>query len=1016
MGDRSERSNEIERRRLLDQLADRFSARATVIEAGPGFGKSTLLRQLAGERMEGGPSGGVDASVSIPKRGAGRRELVAAVADAVATATARSRVAGDDIVSAIWAASPDEVCVVVDDAHWLADDAVAALVELSDALPTNGHLLVAMRPDTRGRFSRLFACGSVSVLRDEDLAFDLDERLSFSALHGSSMALDQHSGWPALLELELRTGTTGALRYIISEVVASMDPDTLDACRRLAVLPWIDDRLASGLLGRPTAVELVISGLPLTRSDHGRVELHDLLRTALHVDWSDEEHRAALMAASDVATELGDLDLALDCAARAGDRDGARRVARMLAAELHFGTGSQERLATIAELRSVLGDSIEVDVVEAVNATMHEPGRAASSLGEVLRRAMELGDGEVEALCRLRIADVAYNAADLATLREQSMELDSLAGRGETWAVRTAFLPHVWIMSLTDRPADVVPYLDAHRAGLVAGADPEVEQVIAMYRIWNLAYSGHIRAALDQLRHEPPPPGGLFANRLGGFVLLQRWFLGELTDLDRSEVSSLVDRIGASGQVHLFVEGAASVALFHASAGDVALAESYVHQAEALAYRLAPTAWAHHTIAQARAALLVMSGDEDSAAQVLEAAIPAGGIATLPRHIYGATAALSYLLVPSTREVWDHDAGGPDHELRRCVGRALVALRERGDTALAAALPWDDVSQLRTWAYEPHLVELAVAALDAGVQAAESALDTVVHDPQRVLAELAASGPTGLRKRCASLAMTRPVRPAAPIRIQVLGPIELRRDGRPVDDQAWIRRQRVRDLLALLVDRRSIDRNEAARLMWPDKTTEAAAGNLRFTLSQLVGVLEPEREASRPSWFVRSVGNSLVLDGAGLLSIDVDDFEQRLVDAESAERSGRPVEALAAYLAAADCYQGDYLSGASDAELGYYEALRLRGRFVRAASRASEMLRAIGDLDGAERLVLRAVQAEPMHEVAHRAYAEVLLGQQRLGAARDLIADVIAELRRSGMPPDPRTQRLAQRLGVDAAV
>ena len=242
-----------------------------------------------------------------------------------------------------------------------------------------------------------------------------------------------------------------------------------------------------------------------------------------------------------------------------------------------------------------------------------------------------------------------------------------------------------------------------------------------MYRIWNLAYSGHIRAALDQLRHEPPPPGGLFANRLGGFVLLQRWFLGELTDLDRSEVSSLVDRIGASGQVHLFVQGAASVALFHASAGDVALAESYVHQAEALAYRLAPTVRADHTIAQARAALLVMSGDEDSAAQVLEAAIPAAGIATLPRHIYGATAALSYLLVPSTREVWDHDAGGPDHELRRRVGRALVALRERGDTALAAALPWDDVSQLRTWAYEPHLVELAVAALDAGVQAAEGA-------------------------------------------------------------------------------------------------------------------------------------------------------------------------------------------------------------------------------------------------------------------------------------------------------
>ncbi len=64
----------------------------------------------------------------------------------------------------------------------------------------------------------------------------------------------------------------------------------------------------------------------------------------------------------------------------------------------------------------------------------------------------------------------------------------------------------------------------------------------------------------------------------------------------------------------------------------------------------------------------------------------------------------------------------------------------------------------------------------------------------------------------------------------------------------------------------------------------------------------------------------------------------------------------------------------------------------------------------------RAVRAEPMHELAHRSYAEVLLAQQRLGAARQLIGDVVAELRTSGMLPDPRTLRLAQRLGVDGVV
>ncbi len=324
-----DRRDEVVRRRLLDRLADRFAVRTTLIEAGPGFGKSTLLRQLLGERNDvDGAVGtdsphlrdehrrGIDALVSTLRRGAGRQEFVAAVLDALEEATDRAHVPGDGVANAVWSAASDDVCIIVDDAHWLADDAVDALVEISGTLPTNGHLVVAMRPDTSGRFSRLMASGSTLALREADLAFDCDERLSFGALRGASVVVDEHSGWPALLELELSTGRTGALRYIISEVVKSLEPSTVDACRRLAVLPWVDDQLASDLLGRPTSVELLIEGLPLTRSDDGRVELHDLLRTALHVDWPDHEHRAALIAASAVAIERGDIDIALDCSAR----------------------------------------------------------------------------------------------------------------------------------------------------------------------------------------------------------------------------------------------------------------------------------------------------------------------------------------------------------------------------------------------------------------------------------------------------------------------------------------------------------------------------------------------------------------------------------------------------------------------------------------------------------------------------------------------------------------------------
>ena len=1004
------------RRRLLDQLDERFRNRITLIEADAGFGKSTLLRQMldTGSASHGavrvaGPDG-FDAAVTVPRSGFDRDQLVAALLDAVATATGRTRGSSADLVDVVWAVSPERVCLVIDDAHWLSDDAAELVTTLEAVLPANGHLLVSMRPDPGSRFVRLLALPSSRRIDSSDLAFDHDERLAFGALRGTSSV--DPSGWPALLELESRTGRTGALRYVISEVVESLPADTVEDCRRLATLPWVDDRLASALLGRSVSAERVFADLPLTRISGGRVEVHDLLREALLLDWPDASHRQALVAASAAARDLGDLDLAVDCSAKADDRDGAALVARMLARELHFESSSQQRRATIARLRTVLGSSLEVDVVEAVNATMDEPGRASGPLAAALERAVSDHDNELESLCRLRLADVAYNAADLDALTEQAAELDRLAGVGEPWARRTAFLAHVWILSLSNRPADVVPYLDAIRAGLVPGADPEVEEVMAMYRVWNLAYTGNIRTALEQLRDEPPPRSGLFANRLGGFMLLQRWFLGELTADERRSVSDLVDLIGQSGQVHLFVEGASSVSLFHASAGDAAQAEAFLRRAETVTHRLAPTAWAHHTVAQARAALLVLQGDESAAIDVLTAAIPSGGITSLPRFIYGATATLSYVLVPSAREVWEADRPGPDHVLRREVGRALVALRERGDTGPARMLPWGDVDALRTWALEPHLAELAVAAIDAGCSPAGAALDTLVHDPHRVLVDLAAGGPADLRPRFAALASSRPRRPVDGVEILALGSLELRRGGRPVDDDAWTRRQRVRDLLALLVERRSIDRVQAAEIMWPDKSADAASGNLRFTLSQLIGVLEPDREASHPSWFIRSVGNSLELGGRDLLTVDVDEFERLLGLAEAAERSGRPTDAVDAYQAAVDLYRGDYLTGSSDRELGYYAAMRWRGRFVTAAARAAEMLLAVGEVARAETLALRAVAAEPMHEAAQRTLAEVLLAQHRLGAARSVLGDLVVGLNEAGLPPEPRTVTVLRRLGI----
>lgn len=1007
------RSGAVVRRRLLGPMAERFRRRVTVIEAGAGFGKTTLVRQAIAEAAELGL--GLDVLVTVPRTGLDRSGLLGRLRDGLVrigqiTSTDDER----GVLDAVWAMAPVHCCLVLDDAHWLAPDAVAAVLDLVDHLPANGHLLVASRPVSSG-LARRALDAELLRLDESDLAFDDDEQVAFASARSVELDPGRLSGWPAMLELELRSGRTGALDYLVDEVLSGMPSHRLEICRSLAVFERLDDAMASALLGEKVVVAELVAGLPLVVvDDEGRVEFHELLRDALATGWDGPEVIGVLRRAGEVAVQAGRDELAIELFDRAGDVDAVRAIARRLAEDLHVGTSVDRRRETMVLLRRVLGDALEVDVAEAVGQAVESPVGAATLLERALDRAVAAGDAELEALCRLRLADHAYNAARPGPLEEQLDRLEALAAAGVAAARRTILLPNVWLRSITDRHAEVLTYLAGVRAELPVGSDPEMEQLIDFYRTINLAYTGDVRGALAAADALEQLPNGLFANRLHGFRVSQKAFLGQLTADDRRQVELLLDQIHDAGQFHLFCEGAATTALFHAGAGEAARAERLVRLAEAELHRLPATAWAHHSVAQARAVLTLLEGDEPGAARILERAIPERGIASLPRFVYGATAALSYALVPSTRITWDDDACGPDHLLRREVGRALVALRDGGDPRPARALPWDDVDRLRIWAYEPHLAELALAAAEAGSRTAEQVVDGMRLDPRRILDRLAGSGPQPIRARAAKLAAATPRRPHETLEISVLGPVELRRGGRVITDVAWSRRQRVRDLLLLLVEHRRIDRTRLTEILWPDKGPDAGAGNLRFTLSQLHGVLEPWRDPAESTWFVRAEGSDLVLTGGDRLVVDVDEFEAHVQAAQQAERSGRPGRALEDHLAAAARYRGDYLSGASDPGWAFYRSLHLRGRFVASAARAAELLLGLGELDRAEELAIRAADAEPAHEVSHRTLAEVLLARHRPGAARQVLSGILAELDEMGVGPEPATRHLARRLGLIA--
>lgn len=1009
---RGGQAGEVTRARLLAPLAGRFRRRLTLVEGGPGFGKSTLIAQAIAE-AHGDPNT-IDALVRVPPSGHTAATLVEAVID---TLNAEGPAAGSvrSLVDAVWARSPTEVCVVVDDVQWLDDAAVDVLDALVTELPANAHLLLAGRDVPRLRSADALAGHDVERLVERDLAFDADEREAFAAQRDADpTALSDH-GWPALLELELRSGHSGAVRSLVETAVAGLEPSRLAVCRRLAVLDVVDDDLVDRLVGHladgdaATAAAL-FAGVPLATVDGTVVRLHDLLCEALTAGFDDERRREAHRCAGVALEARGEHHRAIGHLAAAGDTDGLRRIARRVAADVHLGHTSAARRRLATELRELLGDDVEVDVVDAAFASVDDPVAAALVVEHARTRARTDGDPDLEALCEVRRADLAYGAADVVALEDAAAELESLAERGSPIAARLRHLPQIWLRALTDRHAEAVRYIAAVRGD--PALDEPTRQLLGFYETVHLGYTGHARAALAEAAELRSLPGGLFANRLAGFEWVQRWHLGELDRDQLPGIVALVDRIDELGETHLSVEGAATVALFHASFGDIVTARTLTDRAVSRAHRLPDTAWAHHTVAQARAAVAVFDGDEQLAARILDDAVPDEGIASLPRHVYGVAATLVYVLCPSTREVWDRDEPGPDHLLRREIARALVALRERGDVAPAATLPWAEPHRLRPWAFEPHLAELAVAAVAAGVDEARAVIETLQHDPHGHLLRLPPSTPAPVVKTAELLAAELPRRPAHRVEVRVLGDVELLRDGRVVRDEPWMRRQRVRDLLMLLVHHRSIERQRLAALMWPDKPADAGSRNLRFTLNQLSNVLEPDRGPSEPTWFVRTVGTRLVLAGQDRLTIDADRFDHLVRDAADAERSGSPHRALDRLIEACELYGGDYLASASDPDWAYYEVIDRRGSFVQAACRAAELLLARGDIERANALGLRAATAEPENEPGQRALATALLAQGRAGAAREVLTVLTDRLAELDLTPDPRTHALAERLGL----
>lgn len=1001
----------IRRPRLLDLLAARHERVATIISAGAGFGKSTLLAQAIHDPVMAGRSDAVFHRVGVHDHDGSALTASLSAQIAVLAAThdgAEAVEARPDISLAdqLWHLSPLPVTVIIDDYHHLPTGADGWIVvnELIGDLPDNANIVVSGRGGHELKLARLIARGEALDITEEMLAFTADELDEFAGLRQvDRTGLDDH-GWPALVELEARAGVAGAHEFVAEEVIAQLDRDRVVALRRAAVFEVVDDGLINAVTSFDGTADELLEGLPLiSPNGDGTWTLHDLWRKVLVAGLARNERREVLSLVATELQERGRLRDALSAAIDADDDDAALDVLVAFARDLPLRHSIDDRRAIVAMLPDSLGSSAEAEMLQADIMFASEPTLAAEPLQRSIDVATQQNRPEVTVLALLRLGDLAYRSGDRGGLVETHDRLARLADLDGTGADAGVVLAKSWLLLLDNSADEAIEMMRSP----VLQSYPPVAGMVDYYRAVQLGQAGRCTASLEVLADLSRLPNARIARRMGGFAALMTWWSGHLDADDRSEALELTEQIGADRQVHLYVEAIATAALFSASAGDVATARTLLSKAVAHRDRIPAMGWGVITVEIAAAVLDVMDGHEARAADRLEQLVPeTGPFDGFGRHVFGNAGAVIYALVPRTRTFFDDEVIGPDLALATDVGRALVALRERNSTELAARLPWDDLARLRTWAFEPHLAELAVAAMSRGSIRARAALASLVHDPRSSLRTVADLHTDPVRSLANSELSDTPHRPTDTVRVSVLGPTAVTFANATLDSATPIKRTMVRELLLLLVDRRTMRRDEIGAALWPDKDETSARNNLRATLNHLRQVVEVTGDDAAPPWHVRSDGDSITLFGSDRLDLDVDRFRAEMSAARRAERDRNAGDALTHYRAALQLYRGPYLADALDPDLAANQRTVFHLDMIEASTRASELSFGHGELDDALVFARRAVDAEELSERAHRALIRGLMATGDRAAAVRAHERLIEILDADGLAPDDETLRL----------
>ncbi len=432
------RSGHIGRRRLEARLTAAAEGRLTLVVAGAGYGKTTLLRSwpapvpVAWHTI--GPADRVPGVIARHIVDALRLRVPDLSADLVVAASGLRGHDADDIgqaeasaaalAEALGAALRRSTALVLDDVHEIESVAEASrfVAALSRQLPGSLNLVLVSRDTLPFRTARMIAHGEAAEIGAADLAFTVGETedlvAGLAGVPDAGLARAVHAlsgGWPVAtrLAVEAMAGAPATERaailetmreprgllldYMVDEVIGQESSDVLQFLERAEPLRWIDAGLARAVGVRDAEQVLAAvtrRGVYVEPGPNvsGRIELTPLSRAFVHTHCrlGTAERDAVLVAAARWHEEAGEHVEALGYWVELADADACLRVLDAHGEQL-LADGHAQQVVDAADLvpADLRGATFQVMVGDAClllgdwDAALGCYGRAARDAGPV---------------------------------------------------------------------------------------------------------------------------------------------------------------------------------------------------------------------------------------------------------------------------------------------------------------------------------------------------------------------------------------------------------------------------------------------------------------------------------------------------------------------------------------------------------------------------------------------------------------------------------------------------------